>query len=116
MYSQEEFDAMGDSIFNDYEKKNIEFLASVRDGLSQSLSYFDSSITMEVVNCNTSITLRSAPDTSADEICQIPLGCQVEAIGSTNNGFTYIHYAEPRVQGIPLEFEGYVLSQYLSSN
>lgn len=34
IYSQEEFATIEDSVFNDYEKANIEFLAGIRDGLT----------------------------------------------------------------------------------
>ena len=40
LYSADEFAPMESSVFNDYEKKNIEFLAAIRDGMSDSTSGF----------------------------------------------------------------------------
>ncbi len=40
MYSADEFAPMESSVFNDYEKKNIEFLAAIRDGMSDSTNGF----------------------------------------------------------------------------
>ena len=115
LYSADEFAAIEDSVMNDYEKENIKFLAAIRDSANRETQALDGeSMTMEVVNCNESITLREAPDTSAAEICQIPLGAYVEATDSTGTGFTYVLYTEPRAQGVPLEFAGYVLSEYLA--
>lgn len=62
-------------------------------------------ITMFVVNCNESITLRTSPSTSSTEICQIPLGASVSYISSDINGFYKIAY-----QGKT----GYALAAYLS--
>ena len=115
LYSADGFAAIEDSVMNDYEKENIKFLAAIRDRANRETQALDGeSMTMEVVNCNESITLREAPDTSAAEICQIPLGAYVEATDNTGTGFTYVLYTEPRVQGVPLEFAGYVLSEYLA--
>lgn len=47
---------------------------------------------MTVVNCNESITLRTYPSTSADEICQIPLGATVYFQGPSDNGFYQVEY------------------------
>ena len=62
-------------------------------------------MTMYVVNCNESITLRTEPSTSASEICQIPLGAAVSYISSASNGFYQISY---------LGHTGYALASYLS--
>lgn len=62
-------------------------------------------MTMYVVNCNESITLRTEPSTSASEICQIPLGEAVSYISSASNGFYRISY---------LGYTGYALASYLS--
>ena len=62
--------------------------------------------TYYVVNCQESITLRSAPSTSASEITQIPLGKAVGFIETAENGFSKINY-----DGLV----GYGLSSYLSS-
>lgn len=45
-----------------------------------------------VVNCNESITLRTHPSTSANEICQIPLGSAVTFCSDVGNGFYEICY------------------------
>lgn len=60
-----------------------------------------------VVNCKKSITLRTAPSTSAPEIAQIPLGMPVGYIENASNGFSKINY-DGRT--------GYALSAYLSQN
>lgn len=62
--------------------------------------------TYYVVNCNESITLRTSPSTSADEICQIPLGAAVSYVSTAENGFYYICYNGNY---------GYSLASYLSS-
>ena len=62
--------------------------------------------TYYVVNCKQSITLRTSPDTSAGEICQIPLGSAVSYISAASNGFYYISYNGN---------SGYALASYLSS-
>lgn len=62
-------------------------------------------MTMYVVNCNESITLRTEPSTSASEILQIPLGAAVSYISSASNGFYRISY---------LGYTGYALASYLS--
>ena len=62
--------------------------------------------TYYVVNCKQSITLRTAPSTSASEIVQIPLGQAVGYIENAGNGFYKINY-DGRV--------GYSLASYLSS-
>lgn len=62
--------------------------------------------TYYVVNCKQSITLRTAPSTSASEIVQIPLGQAVGYIENAGNGFYKINY-DGKV--------GYSLASYLSS-
>ena len=62
--------------------------------------------TYYVVNCRQSITLRTSADTSASEICQIPLGAAVSYISAASNGFYYISYNGNT---------GYALASYLSS-
>ena len=61
-------------------------------------------ITLQVVNCKESITLRATDSTSAAEICQIPLGSFVEYLGYGENGFYVISYNGTI---------GYALSDYL---
>lgn len=60
--------------------------------------------TYYVVNCEQTVTLRTDPDSSAGEICQVPAGATVAYLGTASNGFDYISY-----QGN----DGYVLSKYL---
>ena len=67
----------------------------------------DSSVyypTYYVVNCEQTVTLRTDPDSSSGEICQVPAGATVAYLGTTSNGFDYISY-----QGN----DGYILSKYL---
>lgn len=59
---------------------------------------------LQVVNCQTSITLRTAPSTSAGEYCQIPLGSYVEYLGTYSNGFYLVAYNG---------YVGYALASYL---
>lgn len=61
--------------------------------------------TYYVVNCDESITLRTQPSTSAEEITQIPLGQAVGFIENAENGFYKINY-DGQV--------GYGFSTYLS--
>lgn len=61
---------------------------------------------MQVVNCNESITLRTESSTSAEEICQIPLGSYVYVVGSrAEEKFAEVVYNGER---------GYVLAEYLT--
>ena len=59
---------------------------------------------MRVVNCKQSITLRTAPSTSASEICQMPLNESVYVIATAPNGFYQVQYYGN---------VGYALSKYL---
>ena len=61
--------------------------------------------TLYVVNCNESITLRTADSTSAKEIRQIPLGAAVSFMGNAANGFYKVSYNGST---------GYALASYLS--
>ena len=61
--------------------------------------------TLYVVNCNESITLRTADSTSAKEIRQIPLGAAVSFMGNASNGFYKVSYNGST---------GYALASYLS--
>lgn len=63
--------------------------------------------TYYVVNCKESITLRTSPDTSASEICQIPLGASVSYVENAKNGFYKVIY---------LGNTGYALVSYLSQS
>ena len=60
---------------------------------------------LRVYNCKKSITLRSAPSTSAEEICQIPLGASVEELyWQPDSSFYLVNYRG---------FVGYALKNYL---
>ena len=61
--------------------------------------------TLYVVNCNESITLRTADSTSAKEIRQIPLGAAVSLMENASNGFYKVSYNGST---------GYALASYLS--
>ena len=61
--------------------------------------------TLYVVNCNESITLRTADSTSAKEIRQIPLGAAVSFMENASNGFYKVSYNGST---------GYELASYLS--
>ena len=61
--------------------------------------------TLYVVNCNESITLRTADSTSAKEIRQIPLGAAVSFMENAANGFYKVSYNGSI---------GYALASYLS--
>lgn len=63
--------------------------------------------TLYVVNCNESITLRTADSTSAKEIRQIPLGAAVSFMENAANGFYKVSYNGST---------GYALASYLSVN
>lgn len=73
--------------------------------LSGSAFVSETGRTMQVVNCNESITLRKIPDTDGEEICQIPLGATVSFLGTAENGFYMISYNGQT---------GYSLADYLS--
>lgn len=60
---------------------------------------------MVVVNCKESITLRKIPSTKGEEFCQIPLGAEVEYLGTAENGFYTVKYNG---------FTGYALASYLA--
>ena len=61
-------------------------------------------ISLSVVNCRESITLRPAPSTDSGEICQIPLGAEVGFVAGAEDGFYEIRYEGQ---------QGYALSSYL---
>ena len=61
--------------------------------------------TLYVVNCNESITLRTADSTSAKEIRQIPLGAAVSFMENASNSFYKVSYNGST---------GYALASYLS--
>ena len=60
--------------------------------------------TYYVKYCNTSISLRVSPSTSAEAPWQIPLGASVSFLGVSENGFYHISYNG---------HEGYALAQFL---
>lgn len=80
------------------------FQPEVADSQTSGIEAASQYSTMYVVNCNTSITLRTDPATTADEICQIPLGAAVSYIESATNGFYKVAY---------LGKTGYALASYL---
>ena len=63
--------------------------------------------TYYVKYCNTSISLRVSPSTSAEAPWQIPLGASVSFLGVAENGFYHISYNG---------HEGYSLASYLVSS
>ena len=63
--------------------------------------------TYYVKYCNTSISLRVSPSTSAEAPWQIPLGASVSFLGVSENGFYHISYNGN---------EGYALASYLVSS
>ena len=64
----------------------------------------DQYVTMYVINCHTSITLRSDDYPGAPEILQIPFGAAVSFISNAENGFCKVVYNS---------HTGYALSSYL---
>ena len=52
----------------------------------------DSSRTMTVYGVQSAIYLRSAPDETAQILCEIPVGAQVVFSGRTSGGFSQITY------------------------
>ena len=62
--------------------------------------------TMYVVRCESWVTLRSRPSTSADTVTRVPLGAAVEAY-YYNTEFMYCEYCG---------MSGYILSSYLSDD
>lgn len=69
-----------------------------------SASSWSATDTCRVVNCQQSITLRTNPNTTAAEICQIPLGDTVTYVSNIGNGFYEIYY---------LGKHGYAMAYYL---
>lgn len=63
--------------------------------------------TLYVVNCNKSISLRTAPSTSATAIRQIPLGAAVSLLETSTDGFYKVAY---------MGNVGYSLASYLSTD
>lgn len=45
-----------------------------------------------VTNCNSFISLRSLPMTSAERLAKIPLGAEVRHFGPVGNGMSYVYY------------------------
>ena len=80
-------------------------LASYLSFTKPSGGHYDYVYYLQVVNCQRSITLRTAPNTMAGEYCQIPLGSYVEYLGSAENGFYLVAYNG---------YVGYALASYLS--
>lgn len=101
--------------------EGITFLADMQNGFCK-VNYFDTlgyvktqyltayepqiaAGKFKVVNCNESISLRAAADSSADVICMIPLGAEVwNCLYTERNGFNLISY-----NGI----KGWAMSEFL---
>lgn len=98
LYSAEEMNQMGDSYLNAYETAN-------RDRILQVESARKGERPMQVIRCQESITLRSAPSTTAGEICQIPLGAIVTYKGAAEGQFYEIEY-----EG----YRGYAIGSYFA--
>ena len=116
-------DNFTDDMLSEIEKENVDFLSSRlrntnnegseisentdTDNYEESDAYTEETdgTICYVINCNESITLRTEPDVSAAEICQIPLGAEVEVIQGAPNGFVQVSY-----QGMV----GFCLGNYLS--
>ena len=60
-----------------------------------------------VVNCEEWVSLRAAPDTSAQRLAQVPLGAEVTDCALAGNGFVACAYAGQA---------GYILGDYLSDS
>lgn len=84
-YSAAEMDALGDSYLNAFETEN-------RNRIVQAESALKGERPMQVINCQESITLRTAPSTTAAQICQIPLGATVTYKGASEGLFYQIEY------------------------
>lgn len=94
----------------EYQKKQVDECKATLDSAKATVPTSSNTnvvATYYVVNCKQSITLRTAPSTSASEIVQIPLGQAVGYIENAGNGFYKINY-DGRV--------GYSLASYLSSS
>ncbi len=59
---------------------------------------------LQVVNCESWVSLRSAPSTDAVALENVPLGQHVRFVKDAENGFTYVAYQETL---------GYILNEYL---
>lgn len=70
-----------------------------------SYSSWNNTITLTVINCQRSITLRATPSTNGKEILQIPLGAKVEFIDHAANNFYKVTYRG---------YTGYALAHYLT--
>ncbi len=62
---------------------------------------------MYVVNCEEWVSLRAAPDTSAQRLAEVPLGAEVTDCALAENGFVACAYAGQA---------GYILGDYLSDS
>lgn len=66
----------------------------------------DASNNMYVVNCQSWVSLRSSPSTSASQLARVPLGTEVVNCSAASNGFIKCSY---------LGQTGYILAEYLST-
>lgn len=117
----EGMEMMFSNIDGNYVYESSEVEETTEGNFAEEESYYEpeyipgESLLMEVVNCSEYITLREEPDVSSNEVCKIPLGAYVEATDDTGTGFKYVIYTEPQATGVPLEYQGYVLSEYLAA-
>ena len=90
------------------EKAQIVVLERTGYVLTRYLDFYEPQVweaELRVYNCKKSITLRSAPSTSAEEICQIPLGAEVAKLyWQPDSSFYLVSY-----NGMT----GYALKSYL---
>lgn len=66
----------------------------------------DEDAVLGVVNCESWVSLRNGPSTSAKRLAKLPKGALVTYISSGRNGFTFVRYGT---------LEGYVLARYLET-
>ena len=64
----------------------------------------DEDVVLGVVNCESWVSLRESPSTSAKRLTKLPKGALATYISGAGNGFTFVRYGKQ---------EGYVLTRYL---
>ena len=65
----------------------------------------DEDVVLGVVNCESWVSLRKEPSTSAKRLAKLPKGALVTYISSGGNRFTFVRYGK---------LEGYVLTRYIA--
>lgn len=73
---------------------------------SNKLASEASAATYEVFNCNSYVTLRKTPSTSAKALAHVSYGKKVTGLGSSRNGFVYVKYGSKK---------GWILRRYLNN-